>query len=215
MNVFRTAGVLSAIAFAGSAAHGQLTFSFDEAMFAANSNASDTYASYTTPGGPDVAIPISGGSATFGDFIYTPMGTEAGLGELEIRAASSSEPASENSLFGFLDGDPDNFWFSIQAVGGPMNAIGFDFTSADSLGGSIVSFDNGESFRVADQLGNPGSGFLGVSSASAFSTVTFEVADLSSFEGVFIETIYADVIPAPGTALLVVGGALCCGRRRR
>ncbi|MEO0632415.1 MAG: hypothetical protein AAFY46_17055 [Planctomycetota bacterium] len=203
-----------AVSFAGSSA-AQLSFSFDEAAFAAGSNASDDYASYTTAGGADVAIPLAGGAATFGDFIYTPIGSEAGFGELEIRAADAGETDAENSLIAFLDGSPDNFSFSIQAVGGPMNAIGFVFFCAASFGGAIVSFDNGESFSIGDQLASPATGFLGISSATPFTTVTFDVADTSSFEGLFIETIYADVIPAPATASLIALSGLAAARRRR
>ena len=199
---------------AGAAAQAQLSFSFDEAMFAANSNAMDDYAPYATPGGPDLPIPVADGPTTLGAFTYTALGSEAGLGELEIRSASSSEPASENSLFAFLDGDPDNFSFTIQAVGGPMNAIGFDFLSASSLGGTIISFDNGESFAVGDQLPSPGTGFLGVTSVTPFTTVSFKVQDQTSFEGMFIETLYADVVPAP-TGALAMTGLMALGLRRR
>lgn len=200
---------------AGSAANATLTFSFDEVAFAAASNASDTYAAYASPGGPDLAIPLAGGAVTLGDFIYTPMGTEAGLGELEVRAASSSEAATENSLFAFLDGNPDNFSFSIQAVGGPMNAIGFDFFSAASLGGAVVTFDTGDSFSVGTVMGSPGTGFLGIMSDTPFNEVTFEVENLASFEGLFIETIYADVVPAPASVLPLAGLAAFTRRRRR
>lgn len=200
---------------AGSAANAALNFSTDEGAFAAASNASDTYAAYTTAGGPDVPIPLAGGAVTLGDFIYTPIGSEAGLGELEVRAASSTETDAENSLFGFLDGDPDKFSFSIQAVGGPMNAIGFDFTSAASLGGTIVSFDTGDSFSVGTVMGGSGTGFLGITSDSPFSEVTFEVENLASFEGIFIETIYADVVPAPASVIPLAGLAAFARRRRR
>lgn len=191
----------------------QLSFSFDEVSFASMSNAFDDYSAYATPGGVDLPIPVADGTTFLGDFGYKPIGSEAGFGELEVRAAGSTEPASENSLFGFLDGDPA-FSFAIEAVGGPMNAIGFNFTSADSLGGTILTFDNGESFRVADVLGNPGTGFLGITSATSFNSVTFEVADAGSFEGIFIETIYADVVPSPATGSLLAFAGVVARRRR-
>jgi hypothetical protein len=207
---------LAVCACAASPALAVLTFELDEAAFNASlaNPVAEDFAAFATPGGPDVPIPLSGGPAVFGPLILTPMGTEAGLGELEIRAASSSEPATENSLFGFLDGTPDDFSFSIEFVDGPLNAFGANYTSAASLGGSTVSLDTGDSFDMINQLGSPGTGFLGFYSDTPFTTITFSVTDKQSFEGTFIEDVVGDVVPEPASALLLLLGAAAAIRRR-
>jgi hypothetical protein len=206
---------LTLCACAASPALATLTFETDEATFNATilNPVADDFSAYATPGGPDVPIPLAGGPAIFGPLILTPLGSEADLGELEIRAANSGEPASENSLFGFLDGTPDDFAFSIEFVDGPLNAFGAEYLSAASLGGSTVALDTGDSFIMENQLGSPGTGFLGFYSDVPFTTITFSVTDKSSFEGMFIERLVGDVVPEPASALLLLAAALVMRRR--
>jgi len=204
----------AAVATAATAAHATLTFSFDEMAFAAAATNSDDFSAYLTPGDGD--LDLTGGPTQLGDFIYTPIGSTDGFGDLEIRDPGAGDPAEDNSLFAFLDGSPDNFSFSITSASGlPFNGFGANFTSAASFGGTTVSLDNGDSFNIGDQLADPATGFLGWTSDTTFSTITFSVTNDSDFEGIFFETIYADIVPTPGVLSIAGLAGVAAARRRR
>lgn len=200
------------LALAAGSASAALTFSFDEAAFGAASNVIDDFSAYANPGDPDISILTP---TVLGVFEYTPIGSLLGFGELEIR--SGPTPA-ENSLFAFLDGNPENFSFSVSATGGPLNAFGFNVTSGSSFGGTTVTLDTGDTFDLSDfpvELGALGDGFIGFTSDTPFSSVRFDVENPSDFEGVSFNTFYADVVPAPGAAGLIGLAGLAAARRRR
>lgn len=213
MRNFLTATAIGGIALTAASANAALTFSFDEAAFAAGSNVIDDFSAYAAAGDPTVDI-LS--PTVFGAFQYTPIGSTAGLGALELRSGISS--AADNQIFAFLDGSPDNFSFSVTSVGGPLNAFGFDVSSGSSFGGTTVTLNTGDTFNLSDfdaELDGNGTGFLGFASDTPFTSIRFDVENDAEFEGVFFNTFYADVVPAPGAAGLLGLAGLAAVRRRR
>ncbi len=207
-----TAAVLAAAA----PSFAVLTFSDDEAAFVAGlSNPVTEDFGFVPAGAADVSFPIADGRQAAGSIFLTPFGTESGLGELEIRPASSVEPSSEADLFAFLDSSPDAFGFTID-FGAPVTSFGGNFFSASSFGGSTITLDNGDSFDVASSLIGPdGSGFLGFTSDTSFTDITFTVTGDTDFEGLFIQDVVADLVPEPATLSFLAVGTLALVRRRR
>ena len=64
------------------------------------------------PGDPDFTISIADGPVDVGNVTLQAFGSEAGLGDLEIRFPSAGDPPGDAELFAFLDGYPDNFTFA-------------------------------------------------------------------------------------------------------
>ena len=212
-----TTAALAAATFVVAPASAVLTFTTNEAAFTAGlSNPVSEDFGIVAPGSPTVDFFIADGRQAIGNIFVTPFGTESGFGATEIRSAGATEPASEADLFFFLDSAPTAYGVTVD-FGAPVTAFGADFFSAASLGGSTLTLDTGtDSFAIGDSpLGSPGTGFLGFTSDTPFSTIDFTVTDPTSFEGLFIRDVVFDVVPEPTSAAVIGLAGLATLRRRR
>lgn len=194
----------AALVCAANSALAQLSFTSDEAAFAAAADIADDFSSYAT----------AGSSTTFsdGDLLGQFLVNHNGFAT-DVQVTAGVTPA-ENELTVFLD-EIALTEFTLSSTGQAWTAFGMDVTNAFVVPGIIeIELSNGDSFSLADQVPS-GVGFVGFTSDTSFDSVTVRIAGGAFFGSLSLDAVYAASVPAPGTAALAGLAGMAAIRRRR
>lgn len=152
-----------------------------------------------------------------------------------VTSTGSGGTADNRVISGFFIGDidtnndnPDLFDAITFTFPDPIFAVGGDFSLAAGADGLLLTaaFDGGASMTVSifDELGFPGTGFLGIVGTGPFTALTFTTGNLSNVNNeqfflgnlVFAGRVAVDTpVPEPGALALLGLGALTLAFRRK